>query len=269
MPSSFMLDSRSGRLVGYKLASDLIRSAGSSEEQTQVLAEEEDIPVARVENGSDESQTGFRAASTSSAFAVEDLQAILSSQIYANRRSIDWIETRSRLEDDVYLHSTTYSNGKIISRTSSPESHVAEVRRITESYGNVIQGIEDDYAIRWSAGASGTVRLGEALLLEFQDYELPDLESFTEAVFSGNSNFGLLGVPTRLNEHRVDVEAVDLHRGDTVSFEITRGWIRIYLPEHSCANVVCRFVWNLQRYFSSALRTRTSSGELIFTEGTV
>lgn len=269
MPSSFILDVRLGRLVGYKLASDPIRDLESRFDQVEELESVEDVDTAPSAVAHAQSQRGFRVASTSRAYAFEDLAAILSGGIYSNRRSIDWIETRSRLSDSELLHSTIYSNGKVISRTSSPESHVAEVRRITESYGGVIKGIEDNYAIRWSAGSSGTVRLGEPILVEFSDFELPDLDYFTEAVFSGTSNFGLFGVPSHRNERRVDVEAIDLHRGDSVSFEVTRNWIRIYLPADSCGNVVCRFVWKLQRYFSSSLRTRTPSGEVIFAEGSV
>lgn len=269
MPSSFILDSRNGRLVGYKLASDLLRTMDSRSGRSEPIDTAADLAELSPNAENASTQKGFRVASTSPAYAVRDLSDILSSRIYANRRSVDWIETRSRLSDTDFLHSTVYSNGKVISQASSPESHVAEVRRITESYGGVVQGIEDNYAIRWSAGAAGAVRLGEALLIEFIDYELRDLESFADAVFSGTSSFGLFGVPTHRNDRRVDVEAVDLHRGDTVSFEITREWIRIYLPEHSCGNVVCRFIWNMQRFFSSSLRTRTQSGEILFTEGGV
>jgi hypothetical protein len=267
MPSSFILDTKAGRMVGYKLASDPVRTVEfRSNRAVESTTENAAAPQT---NGLDETQRGFRVASTSSAYAVEDLAAILSSHIYANRRSIDWIDTRSRLDNDVWLNSTIYSNGKVISQTPVPESHLSEVRRLTELYGGVIEGIEDNYSIRWSSGETGSVRLGEALLLEFHDYELPNLENFAETVFSGTSNFGLLGVPKSRNDRRLDVEAIDLHRGDSVSFEITRDWIRIYLPEHSCGNVICRFVWNLQRYFSSALTTRTQSGEVLFTEGSV
>ena len=221
MPSSFVLDARSGRLVGYKLASDSVRIAETATDSQEGFDSNDGYNDGMLDDERDDTQKGFRMASSSPLYAIEDLTAILSSQIYADRRSIDWMATQSRLNDLDSIHSRIYSNGKVISKTPTPESHVSEVRRITESYGTVVEEIESNYAIRWAAGKSGVGRLGEPILLEFRDYELPDLEYFAEAVFSGNSDFGLLGIPTHRNLWRIDVEAIDLHRGDVVSFEIT------------------------------------------------
>lgn len=51
----------------------------------------------------------------------------------------------------------------------------------------------------------------------------------------------------------VEVEAVDLHIGQRLRFDITPDWLRVYLFEGGCGNTVARLVSNLQHHFDGAL----------------
>jgi hypothetical protein len=50
-----------------------------------------------------------------------------------------------------------------------------------------------------------------------------------------------------------EVEAVDLHVGQTLQLDIGSRWMRVYLYEGSCGNTVARLVSNLQHRFDGAL----------------
>ena len=49
------------------------------------------------------------------------------------------------------------------------------------------------------------------------------------------------------------MEAVDLHVGQRLRFDITTDWLRIYLFEGGCGNTVARLVSSLQHPFDGDL----------------
>ena len=49
------------------------------------------------------------------------------------------------------------------------------------------------------------------------------------------------------------MEAVDLHVGQHLRFDITTNWLRVYLFEGGCGNTVARLASNLQHHFDGAL----------------
>jgi hypothetical protein len=50
-----------------------------------------------------------------------------------------------------------------------------------------------------------------------------------------------------------EVEAVDLHVGRKLRFDIGSDWLRIYVFEGGCGNSVARLITNLQHHFDGAL----------------
>ena len=50
-----------------------------------------------------------------------------------------------------------------------------------------------------------------------------------------------------------EVEAVDLHVGQTLQLDIGSRWMRVYLYEGACGNTVARLISNLQHRFDGAL----------------
>lgn len=65
--------------------------------------------------------------------------------------------------------------------------------------------------------------------------------------------FRLWGLPQMTGELTAEVEAVDLHVGQQLRFDITSEWMRIYLFAGGCGNSVARLASNLQHHFDGAL----------------
>lgn len=80
---------------------------------------------------------------------------------------------------------------------------------------------------------------------------IPDLELFLDGLFSAREPFRLWGIPRMVGSGAAEVEAVDLHVGQQVRFDITAEWMRVYLFAGGCGNSVVRLVVNLQHHFDS------------------
>lgn len=81
---------------------------------------------------------------------------------------------------------------------------------------------------------------------------IDDLDGFCEELFSARAPFRLWGRP-ELDADSVAVDAVDLHVGQRLSFDIGRDWMRVYLNAGSCGNTIARLISNLQVGFDGAL----------------
>jgi hypothetical protein len=53
-----------------------------------------------------------------------------------------------------------------------------------------------------------------------------------------------------------------------VEVEITRHWMRVYLPRGSCGNVLARLFTNLQHALHSDIELVTGSGKDVFADAT-
>jgi hypothetical protein len=62
-----------------------------------------------------------------------------------------------------------------------------------------------------------------------------------------------MGEPEQLGDDYFSVEAIDLHVGQPVAFEVTPCFIRIYLYEGTCGNTLVRIIRSLQHYVDSRL----------------
>jgi hypothetical protein len=81
---------------------------------------------------------------------------------------------------------------------------------------------------------------------------IPDLEQFTDSIFSSREPFRLWGTP-RFESGIAEIEAADLHVGQPLSIDIGDQWMRVYLRKGGCGNTVARLASNLQHGFDSAL----------------
>ncbi|MDE0170780.1 MAG: hypothetical protein OXS29_14945 [bacterium] len=130
--------------------------------------------------------------------------------------------------------------------------HQAIVRRVVDRYRRFVEGAER-HALRWEELSEGGARPhGAPITLRFER-SIPDLGYFLEQLFSAREPFRLWGVPRYDGEGMAEVEAVDLHVGQRLRFDITTKWLRIYLFEGGCGNTVARLASNLQHHFDGAL----------------
>lgn len=78
---------------------------------------------------------------------------------------------------------------------------------------------------------------------------MPDLDMFLKKVFSTTKPFRIFGLKSKLEDGYFKVLGTDMHTGDSMNFEVTRDFMRVYLSERSRANSVLRLLTNLQRYY--------------------
>ncbi len=130
--------------------------------------------------------------------------------------------------------------------------HQAVVRRVVDRYRRLVEGAERR-ALRWEELPEGGARpFGSPITLRFSR-PIPDLDYFLDQLFSAREPFRLWGLPRRVGENLAEVEAVDLHVGQSLRFDVAAEWMRVYLFEGGCGNTVARLASNLQHHFDGAL----------------
>jgi len=150
-------------------------------------------------------------------------------------------------------------NGKVTARGTSFQCHLTLVADIYRRYKAAVRQIEEKYALLWTFD-NGNINLeGEPLVIAFEP-QIANLEIFVEKLFSGTAPFRLWGVPTFLSKRFCKVSAVDLHVGQTLSFEVAPDFMRIYLPKGCCGNTILRIFTNLQHHYNSLVSASDSKG---------
>ncbi len=145
--------------------------------------------------------------------------------------------------------------GRFAASGDSLEFHLQFIQTVVGRYRHLVTLCEKK-AIEWTpfdrtqTDAGGRVA-GTPIVIRFSR-AIPDLEQFTDALFSSREPFRLWGVP-RIRDGIAEVEAVDLHVGQQLSIDIGDQWVRLYLGKGGCGNSVARLASNLQHRFDSSL----------------
>jgi len=141
--------------------------------------------------------------------------------------------------------------GRFVARGDSFEFHQEVVRSVTGRYRRLIDLVEKRL-IHWRELPQGGAQMsGSAIVIQFSR-PIPDRELFLDQLFSAREPFRLWGVPAE-QSGIAEVEAVDLHVGRKLRFDIGEDWLRVYLFEGGCGNSVARLIANLQHHFDGAL----------------
>lgn len=142
--------------------------------------------------------------------------------------------------------------GRFVANGDDFSIHQAIVRRVIDRYRDFVEAVEQ-HLLRWEELPQGGARLrGVPIEIEFSR-DIPDVGRFAENLFSSREPFRLWGLYDLVGDDLAEVEAVDLHVGQQLRFDITTRWLRVYLYEGGCGNTVARLVSNLQRSFDGAL----------------
>jgi hypothetical protein len=142
--------------------------------------------------------------------------------------------------------------GRFVARGDSFEFHQEVVRSVTRRYRQLIELVEQRM-ISWQELPQGGAQMdGSAIVVQFSR-TIPDRELFLDQLFSAREPFRLWGIPVERNDV-AEVEAVDLHVGRKLRFDVGSDWLRVYLFEGGCGNSVARLITNLQHHFDGALR---------------
>lgn len=156
-------------------------------------------------------------------------------------------------------------DGKLAARGASAEKYIETVNRAYfDLYIPQIRTLEDKYAMSIESDSQDTIRVtGEPIYFRF-DKPIDDIQSFCKFVFSATEPFRLWGLPQATGSKSFYVEAIDLHVGSMLRFELYSEYIRVFLPKHSCGNSILRLYTNLQHHFDAMVRVEDYNGGLIF-----
>jgi hypothetical protein len=153
-----------------------------------------------------------------------------------------------------WVDEAAYYRGRFVARGESFEVHLGFVSKWVQDYAATVRTIETEHRISWSAASDGgaysfsggpiTVSLGRPI---------EDLDQFAAALFSCRDPFRLWAVPRSAGRDAIEAEVVDLHVGQQMRMDITREWIRVYLPENACGNTIMRLVSNLQHRYDASV----------------
>ena len=142
--------------------------------------------------------------------------------------------------------------GRFVANGDDFNIHQAIVRRVIDRYRDFVEAVEQRL-LSWVTLPHGGARLrGMPITIRFSR-PIPDVGLFVESLFSSREPFRLWGLYEPVGNSLVEVEAVDLHVGQRLRFDITTDWLRVYLFEGGCGNTIARLASNLQRYFDGAL----------------
>jgi hypothetical protein len=153
------------------------------------------------------------------------------------------------------VHEAVDRMGRFAVSGDSLEFHLQFVQTVIDRYRHLVTACEQK-AIEWAAfdpadDNAGGRYLGAPIVIRFSR-PIPDLEQFTDALFSSREPFRLWGAP-RIEPGIAEIEAVDLHIGQPVNIDIGDQWMRVYLRRGCCGNSMARLASNLQHRFDSAL----------------
>lgn len=153
-----------------------------------------------------------------------------------------------------YVKESISREGKFtLTKGDSFDSHLLAVDKVKTMYASVISTLEEDYRINYSPTETGYHIRGTYSLIELKK-PIENMHKFVEKMFACTQPFRIFGIPQFVEENFVKIAAVDLHTYDKFNLEITPDYIRIFLHDRSCANVVTRLMTNLQHYYDSQIK---------------
>lgn len=185
--------------------------------------------------------------------AGETLQRLRQAQVFPRGMSIRSVRLRAgdSTSDGNFCVAEYFHHGKVTVSGTSFDEHNRLLVHVLRDYRALVERIEDRYGIG-IADPQGPLPLlrGEPIVIEM-DWALADLEFAVGKMFSSTDPFRLWGVPERIAEGHYRARAVDLHVGETLSFEITPRHVTLLLPKGTCGNTVVRFLGSLHYHVNS------------------
>lgn len=157
---------------------------------------------------------------------------------------------RRSFDDGRVLIEDIKHNAKFTARGDAVDGHFHQLMEVKNDYKEVLSLIEDEYSIARGKNTTGGTVEGSPVIITFNQ-EIPDMEAFFNVLLSSSEPFRLWGVKNEVDSDYYRVSGVDMHTGHELDLEVCPTWMRIYLPEGSCGNVILRLFTNIQHYFDS------------------
>lgn len=170
-------------------------------------------------------------------------------------RSISLSGVQIRAHDEAFgadVDEAVTRDGRFVAAGGSFEFHEAIVSGVIARYEALVSAIESRL-LHWEQidGGGGVVR-GTPITILFSE-PVSDLNGMIEGVFNSRLPFRLWGTYEH-DDMSVLVDAVDLHVGQTLTFQFTPASVTMMANDGTCGNTVARFVSNLQHSFDANIR---------------
>lgn len=183
--------------------------------------------------------------------AEQLLDLIQSNPAYSSAVSFDSVQTTLTVDNLGMLTEGVTRMGRFAAFGDSFELHLAFIRNVVDHYRRFVELCEQR-AIGWhSLPDGGGVVSGGPITIRFSR-AIEDMDRFVNELLAVRRPFRLWGVPEIVGG-AAQIDAVDLHVGERLRFDIGRDWLRVYLERGSCGNTVARLISNLQHHFDGAL----------------
>jgi len=150
------------------------------------------------------------------------------------------------------VHELVSRDGRFIAHGRDFALHQAIVRRVVDHYRRLVEGAESRCLRYVELPSGGALLKGSPIVLRLSR-PISDLDWFLGQLFSSREPFRLWAVPHLVTAQRAEVEAVDLHVGQRLRFDITPSELRVYLFDGGCGNTIARLACNLQHYLDANL----------------
>ena len=187
----------------------------------------------------------------------EMLKKLRNAEIFPHGVSVRSVKLRSGSwePDNHYCVAEYFHDGKVSVSGTSFDEHTRLLVQVLSDYRAMVERIEQRYGIGCVCDQHGTSYLtGDPVVIDMQ-WTLDDLDYLVARMFSSVEPFRLWGLPERIRIGHYRAQAVDLHVGSMLSFDITRDHIVIQLPRGTCGNTIVRFLGSLHYHVNSDVGT--------------
>jgi hypothetical protein len=200
----------------------------------------------RVHDRLDHQRRRFRLQSIATD-ATEVVEALRRDDHLAGTIALSKVRVRHYSEDgNSFCYDNVAYDGRTTVRGNSFEVHLAFINSLYNRYSETVRGFESNVAI-----ASEADRLsGIPVTIRFP-FQLEDLDRFCKTLFTASPPFRFVGTAAEVTPKMYKASVVDQHVGSTVQAEVTRGFLRFYLPAGGCGNSILRLFTNLQHHFDA------------------
>lgn len=183
--------------------------------------------------------------------AEQLLDLIQADPVYSSAVSFDSVQTTVAVQNLGVVTEGVNRMGRFAAFGDSFELHLAFIRTVVSHYRSFVELCERK-AVGWDRMPDGGgVVSGGPITIRFRR-PIEDMERFVTELLAVRRPFRLWGVP-EIVSGVAQIEAVDLHVGQRLRFDIGQEWLRVYLERGNCGNTVARLVSNLQHHFDGAL----------------
>ena len=197
--------------------------------------------------------------------AERTLAKLRDSKVFPRGVSIRNVQLRSGSwePDEGFCVAEYFHHGKVTASGTSFDEHTRLLVDVLRDYRKLIEGIEERYAIGFATQNDGCTQLsGDPIEIQMQ-WSVDDLEFAVRRMFTSVEPFRLWALPEKIGKDRYRAYAVDLHVGNTLTFEVGRDRIVILLPRGTCGNTVIRFLSSLSYHVDSDYRSNVSEETLM------